>query len=240
MFGEEGNDILDASSSQGENRLYGGKGSDEILVNFADRAFGGDGADLLDASSGGGRHSEGGHDHAEDGHGHGEGSHGKGGRNLLHGGDGNDSLLAGSSDQLIGGDGNDALYIRQGGDNLLFGGSGVDQFRIANGELPNTVGVQYPEEVVSSLPEGISLPDLVDTRNTIMDFKLGVDKIHILGLEEIVHSFDDLELLPAFKDLGSTSIIASFQENGIEKEISLANVSGVIFTEFSANDFVFA
>jgi hypothetical protein len=37
----------------------------------------------------------------------------------------------------------------------------------------------------------------------------------------------------------STSIIAQFTEDGIEKEISLANVSGVIFNELSANDFVF-
>ncbi len=215
LFGEKGNDLLDASLGRGGNRLYGGKGSDEILVNFEDRAFGGKGADLLDASFGN--------------------SH-----NLLKGDDGGDILLAGSQDQLVGGKGDDSLYIREGGSNLLYGGSGADQFKIANGSLPDTVGVEYPEEITSSLPAGIVLPDLVDTRNTIMDFKLGVDKIHILGLEDIASSFGDLELLPAFGDLGSTSIIADFKENGIEKEISLANVSNVIFTELSANDFVFA
>lgn len=79
----------------------------------------------------------------------------------------------------------------------------------------------------------------MDTKNTIKDFELGVDKIHIRGIDDVVSSFDDLELLPAFRDLRSTSIIAQFTEDGIEKEISLANVSGVIFNELSANDFVF-
>lgn len=215
LFGEKGNDLLDASLGKGGNRLYGGQGSDEILVNFEDRAFGGKGADLLDASIGSGH-------------------------NLLKGDNGGDILLAGSQDQLVGGKGDDSLYVRQGGSNLLYGGSGADEFMITNGSLPDTVGVEYPEEITSALPAGIFLPDLVDTRNTIMDFKLGVDKIHILGLENIASSFGDLELLPTFGDLGSTSIIADFKQNGIEKEISLANVSNVIFTELSANDFVFA
>ena len=80
----------------------------------------------------------------------------------------------------------------------------------------------------------------MDTRNTIKDFELGVDKIHLRGIDDVVSSFDELELLPAFGDIGSTSIIAKLTEDGIEKEISLANVSGVIFNELSANDFVFA
>jgi quercetin dioxygenase-like cupin family protein len=223
LFGEEGNDILDASRGKGGNRLYGGKGNDEILVNVDDRGFGGDEDDLLDASFGKGQQR------LDDT-----------GRNLLDGSGGDDLLIAGSKDQLVGGDGKDLLNIRQGGHNLLYGGSGADQFRIANGRLPNAVDVEYPEGTNSFLPEGVSLPELVDTRNTIKDFELGVDKIHIRGIKDIVSSFDDLELLPAFGNLGSTSIIANFTEDGIEKEISLVNVSGVIFNELSANDFVFA
>ncbi|NEO98611.1 MAG: CHRD domain-containing protein [Symploca sp. SIO2E9] len=222
LFGGEGNDLLDASTGQGRNRLYGEDGNDEILVNFEDRAFGGDGDDLLDASFG---DSQPGLD---------QGSH-----NLLDGGNGNDLLIAGSNGQLVGNEGDDILYINHGGNNLLYGGSGADQFRIINGSLPNVVEVQYSEEVNSLLPDGLSLPDLVDTRNTIMDFEQGIDKIFILGIEEIVSSFDDLEFLPAFGDFRSTSIIAKFTEDGIEKEISLANVSGFIFNQFNADDFVF-
>ena len=59
------------------------------------------------------------------------------------------------------------------------------------------------------------------------------------NLDDVASSFDDLQLLPSFGDLGSTSIVATFTENGVEKEISLADVSGVIFTELSADDFIF-
>lgn len=215
LFGDKGNDLLDASVGTGRNRLYGGEGKDEIVVNQEDRAFGGNGDDLLDASNGGGH-------------------------NFINGDNGNDILLAGSNDQLVGGDGDDLLVIRQGGNNLIYGGSGVDRFRIVNGRLPNAVEVEYPKDTEQYLLEGLSLPDLVDTKNTIIDFELSTDKIHILGIENIVSSFEDLELLPAFGDLESTSIIAKFTEDGIEKEISLANVTGVMFNELSADDFVFA
>ena len=155
------------------------------------------------------------------------------GRNLLHGGNNNDILLAGSSDQLVGGEGDDLLYINQGSNNLLYGGSGNDQFKIVNSRLPNTIEVQNPEDTSSLLSENLS------TGNTIMDFELGIDQIHITGLEG-VSSFDDLQLLPTFEDLGSTSIVASFTEDGVEEEISLANVAGIASNELSADDFVFA
>ncbi len=210
-------DFFDSGSTQdseGFHRIYGDTGSDEILLNTEDRAFGEDGDDLLDASLGNGH-------------------------NLLDGGNGNDILIAGSRDQLNGRNGEDILNIYQGSDNLRYGGPGRDQFRIVNGRLPDAVEVQYPDYINDVIPPGVKLPELEDTRNTIRDFELGEDKIHILGVEEIASSFEDLELLPAFGDLGSTSIIATFTENGTEKEISLANVSGVIFNELSPNDFVF-
>lgn len=223
LFGQGGNDLLDASVGKGGNRLYGGEGNDEILVNFQDRAFGGDGDDLLDSSFGESKLDQ-------DLIGH----------NLLDGGNGEDTLVAGSNDQLVGGNGDDILNIYQGDNNLLYGGVGADQFIIVNGSLPNTVEVEYPEDTEQFIVSGVSLAELVDTRNTIMDFELGVDKIHILGVENIASSFEDLELLPVFGDLGSTSIIAKFTEDGIGKEISLANVSGIILNELSADDFVFA
>lgn len=165
---------------------------------------------------------------------------GQDGLRQIFGSAGNDRLLAGNSDQLVGGKGDDLLRISEGSNNLLYGGSGSDRFEIANGQLPDAVEFQYPEEIQSFLPDDFSFPDLVDTGNRIGDFELGVDKIQISNLDDVASSFDDLQLLPSFGDLGSTSIVATFTEDGVEKEISLADVSGVIFTELSSDDFVFA
>ncbi len=223
VFGEEGNDFIDASGGLGLNRLYGNEGDDEILVNVDDRAFGGDGDDQINAAVGAGQ----------------PGDLNSSGRNTyLDGGNGDDLLIAGSNGELHGGNGNDTLQILAGGGNLLYGEAGADEFWIANGQLPDAVVVEYPEGTDELLPEGVSLPELDDTRNTIMDFELGVDRIYISDIEGI-SSFDDLQLLPAFGDLESTSITAEFTEDGITKEISFANVYGVVFNELGADDFVF-
>ena len=185
-------------------RVYGNKGNDELFATQNDRLFGEEGDDILDASSGKSN-------------------------NLLDGGAGNDELLGAKNGELVGGDGDDVLRIVNGGNNLLYGNSGADRFWIANGRIPDTV------TETRQLTE-FGLPNLEDTRNTIVDFELGVDKIGISGIAGI-SSFDDLKLLPAFGDIRSTSVVATV--DGTEGEISLANVAGVVFNEFSANDFVF-
>ncbi|RCJ19655.1 hypothetical protein A6770_05800 [Nostoc minutum NIES-26] len=155
------------------------------------------------------------------------------GHNLLDGGDGNDCLLAGTKDQLVGGDGDDKLIIVSGGKNVLYGNDGADQFWIANGRIPKTVA--DPRQITD---QQFPFPDLLplrDTQNIIADFELGVDKIYINGICGI-SDFDDLKLLPAFGDIRSTSIVASLGG----KDISFANLSGVLFNELSATDFVFA
>ncbi len=43
LFGGAGDDILDASTGLGKNRLYGGTGNDELFAGSRDRLFGGDG-----------------------------------------------------------------------------------------------------------------------------------------------------------------------------------------------------
>jgi mannose-6-phosphate isomerase-like protein (cupin superfamily) len=202
VFLSDGADIF-YRPDESRLRIYGGRGNDEIFATEEERLFGEEGNDLLDASGGAGR-------------------------NLLDGGKGNDLLIAGSKDQLVGGEGDDTLIILNGGENLLYGGSGADQFWIANGRIPDTV----PETRQST---DFGLPPLEDTRNTIGDFELGIDKVYIRGISDI-SSFDDLKLLPAFGDLLSTSILATVGG----QEISLANVSGIVFNEFSAEDFVFA
>lgn len=185
-------------------QVYGGDGNDELYANYNDRLFGENGDDLLNAVT------------SND-------------NNRLDGGDGNDELLAGKNGVLIGGDGNDLLRIVDGDNNFLSGGAGEDRFWIANGRVPDTVS-----ETRQSTELG--LPPLSDTRNTIVDFEAGVDKIGIGGMVGI-SSFDDLKFLPTFDDIQSTSILVEIE--GIEGEISLANVVGVQFNQFSSDDFVF-
>lgn len=150
--------------------------------------------------------------------------------NLLDGGAGNDELLGAKDGELVGGDGDDILRISNGGNNLLYGNGGADQFWIVNGQIPDTV-------TETRQLTDLGLPNLEDTRNTIADFELGTDKIGISGVSEI-SSFDDLKLLPAFGDIKSTSIIATI--DGIEGEVSLANIVDIQFNQLSADDFVFA
>ncbi len=154
------------------------------------------------------------------------------GYNLIEGSGGDDILFANSKDKLVGGAGND-IYIVNGGNNLLYAGSGADQFWIANGKIPDTV--PDPRQITDQPAPFPTLPPLEDTQNTIINFKLGIDKIYINGINGI-SSFDDLKLLPAFGDLRTTSILATLDG----KEISLANVSGILSNELSARDFVFA
>lgn len=52
LFGGQGNDTLDASAGQGNNRLYGGEGDDRLLAGSGDFLFGGVGADEFTIASG--------------------------------------------------------------------------------------------------------------------------------------------------------------------------------------------
>ncbi|MBD0385839.1 MAG: cupin domain-containing protein [Nostoc sp. C3-bin3] len=155
------------------------------------------------------------------------------GYNPIEGSEDNDLLIARSKDKLLGNAGDDILKIGSGGDNLLYGGAGSDQFWIANGSLPNTV--PDSRQIIVQQPPFPNLLPLEDTRNTIVDFEVGIDKIYINSISGI-SDFDDLKLLPAFGDLRSTSIIATLDG----KDISLANLTGVAFNQLAAEDFVFA
>ena len=53
LFGEAGDDILDASQGKGGNRLYGGAGNDTLFAGTNDFLSGGDGDDKLFAGKGG-------------------------------------------------------------------------------------------------------------------------------------------------------------------------------------------
>lgn len=148
------------------------------------------------------------------------------GYSLIEGTEDQDNLVAGSKTKVVGKGGNDTLKIATGGNNLLYGGPGSDRFWIADGQLPATVA--DPRQ-----PTYFGLPPLVDTQNTIVDFQLGVDKIQISGINGI-SSFDDLKLLPVFGDIRSTSIVATLDG----KEVALANVTGILYADLSAKDFI--
>lgn len=147
LFGGAGDDILDASTGQGENRLYGDRGDDELLANRRDRLFGGNGNDILDASEGKGS-------------------------NRLYGGEDDDILFAGSSDaakgglpvsdRLFGGDGNDKLFAGNG-NSALTGGDGKDQFWIVAAETPsaaNTITDFQSDVDVIGLGGGLAFANL--------------------------------------------------------------------------------
>jgi quercetin dioxygenase-like cupin family protein len=148
------------------------------------------------------------------------------GYSLIEGTEDKDNLVAGSKTKVVGKGGNDTLKIATGGNNLLYGGLGSDRFWIADGQLPATVADNRQ-------PTYFGLPPLVDTQNTIVDFQLGVDKIQISGINGI-SSFDDLKLLPVFGDIRSTSIVATLDS----KEVALANVTGILYADLSAKDFM--
>jgi arylsulfatase A-like enzyme len=122
VFSDGGNDLVDSSVSNGNNRIYGGDGNDELYASTGDRLFGEAGDDILDASIGTGG-------------------------NRLYGGAGNDTLFAGViNDFLSGGDGNDTLYAGKGG-NTLNGGAGTDKFYIAYNGAPTSTNTVADFEV---------------------------------------------------------------------------------------------
>lgn len=142
VVADDGNDLIDTTPAlTGGNSIYAGNGDDQVLIGRDDQAYGEAGSDTVDASKGLGG-------------------------NLLSGGLGDDKLYASTNDKLFGNEGDDELYIGAGGDSLLTGGVGVDQFWIANTQLPTAP-------------------------NTVADFEAGVD---VVGFGKLGLSFADLTL----------------------------------------------
>jgi phosphodiesterase/alkaline phosphatase D-like protein len=134
VFAGAGNDKIDVAiggTAAGNNRIDLGSGNDSIFIADADRVFGSAGDDVLDATD------------AKD--------------YRASGGAGNDTFYLGTNGKALGGDGNDKFFVGTGGGNLISGGAGVDQFWIANGDIPTAA-------------------------NTILDFQIGTDVIGIQGI----------------------------------------------------------
>jgi uncharacterized protein YjiK/2',3'-cyclic-nucleotide 2'-phosphodiesterase (5'-nucleotidase family)/phosphodiesterase/alkaline phosphatase D-like protein len=134
VFTGAGNDKVDNTTIgnlASNNRVDLGSGNDLIDIANADRIFGSAGDDTLDATD------------ARDYRASGEA--------------GNDTFFLGTNGRALGGDGNDKFFASTGGGNLLSGGAGVDQFWIANGDIPAAA-------------------------NIILDFQIGTDVIGIQGI----------------------------------------------------------
>lgn len=153
VYGEEGNDYLDASRGTGSSWLYGGVGNDTYYVTNRNHAItenAGEGTDLVKSTISWSLTSE-----ALDPFGiplvngevenlqllgtddiNGTGNElnnvitGNAGKNILDGGAGNDTLNAGDGDdELIGGEGNDVLNGGAGADKMA-GNAGNDVYTV--------------------------------------------------------------------------------------------------------------
>ena len=159
VFSGAGDDILEASVGDGENRLYSGSDVDELFAGNNDRLFGGAGNDILDASVGSGE-------------------------NRLYGGLGDDTLFGGTNDRLIGGEGDDRFFIPEGGDNVITGGAGADEFWLANAQFPDSASLITD----FTLDEDVLGVGGIDTVNEFSDLTLlqdGADTVIRAGNEEL-------------------------------------------------------
>ncbi|QLE54225.1 phytase [Nostoc sp. TCL26-01] len=174
--GGNGDDEINVIEASGSNNLFGGAGADTLTIVEGSRqsSFGGSGRDTLTSN---------------------------GDKNRLYGGSGDDKLFSNVNDSLFGGDGDDVLFAGAGGGNRLTGGAGIDQFWIANAELPTS-------------------------KNIVVDFTIGIDKIGLGGTS--VTQFSALTLLQQ----GSDTLVKT-------GTTELASLLGITSTSLSANDFVF-
>jgi len=147
--------IIDASQGQGNNRIFGDAGNDEILVNQFDFAQGGDGDDILDASAGSGN-------------------------NQLFGDAGNDTLFGGVNDRLFGGDGNDTLFAGSS-NGTLTGGAGADRFVIATAALPITANTISDFQVGIDRIEILGLTGVTSFANLTLTTQGGNTVVAALG-----------------------------------------------------------
>ena len=250
VFALGGDDFVDASSSSGNNELYGQRGQDELIASTGDRLFGGNENDFLDASIGSGN-------------------------NELFAGRGDDILLAGGEDSLFGRDDDDLLVAsdtgvlsvvsdltdvlgeteRQAisnvveqrgedlvtstvepGNNLLNGGIGNDVIFAGMGDRSlgrNGDDLLFVSGGDNTLTGGFGADEfwiatgaLPSSTNIITDFNLGVD---LLGIGGLGLTFDDLSITQQ----GQNTLISAL-------DTDIAILEDVRADELDGNSFVFA
>jgi Ca2+-binding RTX toxin-like protein len=144
VYGEEGNDLIDASALSIGVTLVGGPDWDTLIGGASDDVLdGGSGNDFLNGKAGhdrlfgslGDDHllGGGGHDVLRGGYGN-DVLNGQGGNDSLYGGEGEDTLLGwAGDDRLDGGDGRDSL-VGDAGNDALMGAAGNDILRGGDGD----------------------------------------------------------------------------------------------------------
>lgn len=154
VFSGTGEDVIDASTVNSDNRLYGGSDADELFPGSNDRLFGGAGNDTLDASVGNGG-------------------------NRLYGGAGSDILVAGNDDRLIGNDGDDQFFFPNGGaNNVVTGGAGADLFQIKDPD------VRLGTNTITDFTAGEDLIGVAGVEASFTDItRTAVDNGTLLSLE---------------------------------------------------------
>ncbi|AFZ45466.1 peptidyl-prolyl cis-trans isomerase cyclophilin type [Halothece sp. PCC 7418] len=125
----------------------------------------------------------------------------------LYGGDGDDSLIVGSSDRAFGGSGNDTLDASLGdGQNRLYGGEGDDNLIVGSsdraiaGEGNDTLTLTTGGDNLLSGGTGndefrLESENLPTSINTITDFTSGSDQMIFVGFPEL--DFTNLILTPS-------------------------------------------
>ncbi len=90
-----------------------------------------------------------------------------GGNNRIYAGMGEDTVILGAKDRIFGDAGSDRFFVTTGGDNIITGGAGVDQFWIANADIPEAANIitdfTAGEDVIGIAGLGISFTDLTFT-----------------------------------------------------------------------------
>lgn len=172
LFGELGNDILDASQGGGGNRLYGNEGNDELIAGTGDVLVGGLGNDTPEGNAGGGE-------------------------NYLFGNEGNDFFSLRQNDTVFGGGGDDTFALDTGGNNTIQGNEGADTFNIISGELPvgaNTITdfsvqdgdiISIASTVDPELNEFADLTLTPEEGNTTISANIGGETQDLLILEGV-------------------------------------------------------
>ena len=132
LYGEGGNDVIDASAFAGWVRLTGGDGNDTLTGSrFSDILDGQGGADLLLGLSG--------DDYLFGGN----------GADVIEGAAGNDEIRGGRDDDMIyGGDGDDFIVGEHGHDRI-FGGAGADRI-IGGGGRDTLTGDSGPDVLIGN------------------------------------------------------------------------------------------
>ncbi|MGF1522847.1 MAG: peroxidase family protein [Leptolyngbyaceae cyanobacterium] len=155
VYGNDGDDIIDARLGSGNNWLIGGNGNDRLFGKSFDILLGGNGNDILDVSSDDSDFgaSYGDDDDDDDSFAYSSSGFDSGGdddddddddddgtaskvRNYVFGENGDDVLVLGSFNFASGGSGDDTFYFNGRGNNYAWGDSGYDTFWLVNNKLP--------------------------------------------------------------------------------------------------------